>query len=125
MRTDLGALLGRAAGSPGGAGAVGEAYLSMYALRSLAARTVNRLALEEQLGPEISVAKIVLGTTEQTVADTARQLLWPALELEDSVEARNWRREWAFSRITTIYGGAIEVQRDLVAERLLGLPRGR
>jgi alkylation response protein AidB-like acyl-CoA dehydrogenase len=125
MLTDLGALLGRAAGSPGGADAVGEAYLAMFALRSLAARTVNRLAREEQLGPEISVDKIVLGTTEQTVADTARQLLWPALELEDSADARNWRRAWAFSRITTIYGGAIEVQRDLVSERLLGLPRGR
>jgi alkylation response protein AidB-like acyl-CoA dehydrogenase len=125
MLTDLGALLGRAAEAPGGAEAVGEAYLSMFALRSLASRTVNRLAAGERLGPEISVDKIVLGTTEQTVADTARQLLWPALELEDSVEARNWRRAWAFSRITTIYGGAIEVQRDLVAERLLGLPRGR
>jgi alkylation response protein AidB-like acyl-CoA dehydrogenase len=125
MLTDLGALLGRASRSPGSAEAVGEAYLSMFALRSLAAPTVSRLAAGEQLGPEISVAKIVLGTTEQTVADTARQLLWPALELEDSADARNWRRAWAFSRITTIYGGAIEVQRDLVAERLLGLPRGR
>ena len=65
------------------------------------------------------MAEIVLGTTEQTVADTARELLWPDLELEDSPEARNWRRAWAYSRITTIYGGAVEVQRDLVAERLL------
>jgi alkylation response protein AidB-like acyl-CoA dehydrogenase len=125
MLTDLGELLAGAGDVPGAAEAVGDAYLSMFALRSLAANTVGRLAAGEPLGPEISVGKIVLGTTEQTVADTARELLWPALELEDSLAARDWRRAWAYSRITTIYGGAIEVQRDLVAERLLGLPRGR
>jgi alkylation response protein AidB-like acyl-CoA dehydrogenase len=125
MLTDLRSLLGRADALDGAADAIGKAYLSIFALRSLAARTVSRLAQGVALGPEISVDKIVLGTTEQLVADTARELLWPGLELDDDTEAGHWREAWAFSRITTIYGGAIEVQRDLVAERLLGLPRGR
>jgi alkylation response protein AidB-like acyl-CoA dehydrogenase len=43
----------------------------------------------------------------------------------DDALAELWRSRWSFSRITTIYGGAGEVQRDLVAERLLGMPRGR
>jgi alkylation response protein AidB-like acyl-CoA dehydrogenase len=47
------------------------------------------------------------------------------MRLDDDTNAETWRRRWSFSRITTIYGGAAEVQRDLVAERLLGLPRGR
>jgi hypothetical protein len=103
---------------------VAAAYLSLFALRSIARTTVRRLADGEVLGPESSVGKVLLATTEQQVADTARTLLWPALELETGDEVEYWRRRWAYSRITTIYGGAIEVQRDLVAERVLGLPRG-
>jgi acyl-CoA dehydrogenase len=125
MLTDLDSLLGRARDLDGADTVVGNAYLSLFGLRSLAASTVTRLAGGATLGPEISVDKIVLGTTEQLVADTARELLWPALEIDDDAEADHWREVWAFSRITTIYGGTIEVQRDLVAERLLGLPRGR
>ncbi len=108
-----------------GAEAVGNAYLSLFALRSQCAPTFAALTSGVDLGPEISIDKILLSTAEQTVTDSARTLLWPALELDDTVLAATWRRRWSFARITTIYGGAAEVQRDLVAERLLGLPRGR
>jgi alkylation response protein AidB-like acyl-CoA dehydrogenase len=104
---------------------VGDAYLALFALRSQCRATITELAAGHDLGPEISVDKLMLGMTEQTVADGARHLLWPSLEIEDSETAAGWRGRWAFSRITTIYGGAAEVQRDLVAERLLGLPRSR
>jgi acyl-CoA dehydrogenase len=104
---------------------VGDAYLSLFALRSQAAPTLLTLTSGTDLGPEISVDKLLMSSAEQTVADSARRLLWPMLEVDDSDEAWLWRRRWAYSRITTIYGGAAEVQRDLVAERLLKLPRGR
>jgi alkylation response protein AidB-like acyl-CoA dehydrogenase len=104
---------------------VGDAYLALFALRSRCRATVAALAAGHDLGPEISIDKVLLGTTEQTVTDAGRRLLWPALELDDDERAATWRRWWTFARITTIYGGAVEVQRDLVAERLLGLPRNR
>jgi acyl-CoA synthetase (AMP-forming)/AMP-acid ligase II/alkylation response protein AidB-like acyl-CoA dehydrogenase len=104
---------------------VGEAYLSLFALRSQAAPTLMTLAGGTDLGPEISIDKLLMSAAEQKISDVARQLLWPMLELDDTDEAVLWRRRWAYSRITTIYGGAAEVQRDLVAERLLGLPRVR
>ncbi|MGD9705315.1 MAG: acyl-CoA dehydrogenase family protein [Acidimicrobiia bacterium] len=104
---------------------VGDAYLSMFALRSQARDTIARLAAGEALGPEISVDKLMLSSTEQTITEAARRLLWPRVEIADDATAAWWRQRWAYSRITTIYGGAAEVQRDLVAERLLGLPRGR
>ena len=104
---------------------VGDAYLSLFALRSQAAPTLMTLASGTDLGPEISIDKLLMSTAEQKICDVARQLLWPMLELDDTDEAALWRRRWAYSRITTIYGGAAEVQRDLVAERLLGLPRVR
>jgi alkylation response protein AidB-like acyl-CoA dehydrogenase len=108
-----------------GANAVGNAYLSVFALRSQCSPTFATLNSGVDLGPGISIDKILLSTCEQTMTDCARSLLWPALEIDDSLLATMWSRRWTFSRITTIYGGAGEVQRDLVAERLLGLPRGR
>jgi alkylation response protein AidB-like acyl-CoA dehydrogenase len=106
---------------------VGEAYLALFGLRSQARDTIADLAAGRTLGPQTSIDKILLSTAEQTTTETARRLLYPRLELADAddEQAELWRSRWAFSRITTIYGGAIEVQRDIIAERLLGLPRGR
>jgi alkylation response protein AidB-like acyl-CoA dehydrogenase len=107
--------------------AVGDAYLALLALRSQVSSTIAELTAGNDLGPEVSVDKILLSAAEQTVTESARTLLAPRLELAgpDDQHAGLWRNRWLFSRITTIYGGAGEVQRDLVAERLLGLPRGR
>ena len=106
---------------------VGDAYLALFGLRSQASYTIGQLAAGRDLGPEISVDKILLSGTEQTITEAARKLLYPRLEVADDSDdyAGLWRSRWAYSRITTIYGGAVEVQRDLVSERLLGLPRGR
>jgi alkylation response protein AidB-like acyl-CoA dehydrogenase len=106
---------------------VGDAYLSLLGLRSRCRDTIGALSAGHDLGPAFSIDKILLSTAEQTMTETARRLLYPRLELAgaDDATAELWRSRWSFSRITTIYGGAGEVQRDLVAERLLGMPRGR
>lgn len=136
LHTQLDHLLRDAAeehGDPGDAGpadvatAVGDAYLALFALRSKARDTIAELAAGTDLGPAISIDKVLLSTAEQQITETARAALSPRLELAggDDAIAELWRSRWLFSRITTIYGGAGEVQRDLIAERLLGLPRGR
>jgi alkylation response protein AidB-like acyl-CoA dehydrogenase len=126
LHTELERLIAGTAELPDDAArVVGDAYLHLFALRSQCRGTIAALAAGHNLGPEISIDKLMLGTTEQTVTDAARHLLWPALELDDDERAAMWRRRWSFARITTIYGGVAEVQRDLVAERLLGLPRSR
>jgi acyl-CoA dehydrogenase len=107
------------------AAVVGDAYLALFALRSLGRETIVELTSGHDLGPEISIDKILLSTAEQTMTEAVRRLLFPRVELADDRLAEWWRARWVFSRITTIYGGAAEVQRDLVAERLLGLPRDR
>jgi alkylation response protein AidB-like acyl-CoA dehydrogenase len=102
---------------------IGGAYLALLALRLKCRDTVLRLAREENPGPGISVDKLLLSGAEQTILDTARTLLWPRLELDDGAAAQVWRSEWLFARAASIYGGAAEVQRDIVAERLVGLGR--
>lgn len=61
--------------------------------------------------------KVLLATAEQQLFDTARDLLPGAVELSDS----EWRTEFLYSRAATIYGGTAEIQRNIVARRLLDL----
>jgi alkylation response protein AidB-like acyl-CoA dehydrogenase len=72
---------------------------------------------EAALGPETSVDKVLLATAEQRLYDTVRDLLPGVLELTDSP----WRPEYLYSRAATIYGGTAEIQRNIIARRLLGL----
>ena len=65
----------------------------------------------------------MIAAADQAVFDVARELLAGGLETGDSPAAAAWRREWAYSRAATIYGGTSEIQKDIVSLRLLGLPR--
>ncbi len=109
----------------GAGAAVGNAYLAALSLRLRCRSTVERLADGAFLGPEISIDKLLLSAAEQEVFETARLLQWPEFACGDTPSAAEWRSEWFFSRATSIYGGAAEVQRDILAEHVLALPRGR
>jgi alkylation response protein AidB-like acyl-CoA dehydrogenase len=102
---------------------MGEVYEILFALRSRCGETVRRLALGQTPGPEISVDKVLLATAEQAVFDVAREIRFPELELGVDDHADAWREEFLASRAASIYGGAIEIQRTILAERMLGLPR--
>lgn len=96
-------------------------YLDVIALRTRAARTVARLAARETVGPEASVDKILLATAEQSVYDAVRDLRATSFALDGDL--RQWRDEWWYSRSATILGGSAEVQRGILADRVLGLPK--
>jgi alkylation response protein AidB-like acyl-CoA dehydrogenase len=103
--------------------AIGEAYQLIWAFRARSKATQDRIAGGELPGPEASVDKIMIAAADQAVFDTARELLRGDIETDDTAVGRYWRREWAYSRAATIYGGTSEIQKDIVASRLLGLPR--
>jgi acyl-CoA dehydrogenase len=109
--------------SPGEAQAIANAWIRVTALRSAAARTVKRLAAGENPGPEISVDKVLLATTEQTVEDLLRLLDPAGFVLGGTEREALHRADWFYARMATIYGGAIEIQRSIIAERVLRLPR--
>jgi alkylation response protein AidB-like acyl-CoA dehydrogenase len=100
---------------------VGNAYLDLHALRARSRATQRRLAAGETLGAETSVDKVLVSTAEQTTYDAARRVLPGAVELDDRRDGVGWGEEYLYSRAATIYGGTLEVQRNIVARRLLDL----
>jgi alkylation response protein AidB-like acyl-CoA dehydrogenase len=113
--------LGSRPGRPDGAVALGRAYAMTAALRLQTRATVERLAREETLGPEVSVDKLLLVDAEVALWSAIRDHLGPAFDLDEELD---WlRREFLFSRAAPIYGGSQEIQRSLLAQRVLGMPR--
>ncbi|MDV7354274.1 acyl-CoA dehydrogenase family protein [Rhodococcus oxybenzonivorans] len=98
-------------------GDLGAAYLALHTARCRSHATQQRLADGAQLGPETSIDKVLLATAEQRLFDTARDLLPGVLELGEN----EWRTEFLYSRAATIYGGTAEIQRNIIARRLLDL----
>jgi alkylation response protein AidB-like acyl-CoA dehydrogenase len=109
---------------PASAESLGAAYLDATALRVRTRNTVHQLAREEEVAAETSIDKLLLVQAELSVFDVARRTLAPVLETDDTAELGEWwRSEFLYSRAAPIYGGSQEIQRTLVAQRLLGLPR--
>ena len=97
--------------------ALGAAYLDLHTLRCRSRDTQYRLDGGARLGADTSIDKVLLATAEQRLYDTARDLLPGTIELDES----SWRTEYLYSRAATIYGGTAEIQRNIIARRLLDL----
>jgi len=100
---------------------VGEAYLQLHALRARSRATQHRLAATGTIGAETSIDKVLVATAEQTIYDAVRRLLPGTVEVDDGPAGALWRSEYLYSRAATIYGGTAEVQRNIIARRLLEL----
>jgi alkylation response protein AidB-like acyl-CoA dehydrogenase len=98
---------------------VHAAWLLVQTVRARTIQTVRRLDAGEAVGPEASADKILLARAEQAVFELAR-LAGPQFLWDDAV--RPWRDGWWYSRATSIFGGAGEIQRSIVADRILRLP---
>jgi alkylation response protein AidB-like acyl-CoA dehydrogenase len=125
LRRRLQRILDAAAPDALSAREVGDAYLQLFTLRSRSRATQYRLAGGEKLGPETSVDKILLATTEQAIFDLALDAIPDDVLLGDDVAGERWRSEYLYSRAATIYGGSAEIQRNIVARRLLDLGADR
>ena len=102
---------------------IGLAFAEVSALRARSRSTQRQVAAGDLRAAESSVDKILIAAADQAVFDAARYVLPGVIELDDSPLADRYRKEWAYSRAATIYGGTSEIQRDIVASRLLNLPK--
>src|SRR5258708_6344027 len=96
-----------------------QAYVELAVLRLHNWRTLTRLAKGQEPGPESSVTKLAWTDMTQHLSDTALDVVGPASPLWGK-----WERQWLWSKAASIAGGTSEVQRTIIGERMLGLPRG-
>lgn len=97
---------------------VADAWIGARAYQLHTYGTAARLAEGGELGPESSLTKLFWSHLDVDLHETALELLGPDAEL-----AGEWSDGWLFSLAGPIYGGTDQIQRNIVAERLLGLPR--
>ncbi len=103
-------------------GALGGLLAEAQALAAMGQRATLRAVHELEPGAEASVRKLLGAEHEQRVQELALSLLGPLGALEEGDGAR-FGRGFLVTRCLTIAGGTSEVQRNVIAERILGLPR--
>jgi len=91
-------------------------------------RMMTKLGRGEMPGPESSIVKLFWADLTQHLFETALEVLGPRAQLvhgEARAEAEGrWQQAFLWSRCGSIAGGTSEIQRNIIAQRLLGLPRG-
>jgi alkylation response protein AidB-like acyl-CoA dehydrogenase len=101
-----------------------DAWIALRVMRYNALRSLS--ALERgQLTPLTSVHKLFWATFHRAHGELAMDVLGPDAEIADGApyELAPLQRLFLYSRASTIYGGSNQIQRNVVAEQALGLPR--
>jgi alkylation response protein AidB-like acyl-CoA dehydrogenase len=100
------------------------AYAGLEIMRYLGARTVTAFARGGAPGPEASVGKLFWSQWHQRLGQLEMDIIGPSSQIVgDGYALDVFQEAFLFSRAHTIYAGASEVQRNILGERVLGLPR--
>ncbi len=104
-----------------------QSFVELRVLRLHNWRTLSRLAKGIEPGPESSVTKLAWTDMTQALSARALDVVGPASPLwwsaADNPGGGFWQRQWLWSKAASIAGGTSEVQRTIIGERMLGLPR--
>ena len=113
---------------------MGKLYAELEVQRYAALRVLSALNRGESPGPASSITKLSYTEFEKRFYDTALEILGPwgqrmvaREEFEEidtsSGEAGTWATAFLWARAGTIYSGSSEVQKNIIGERVLGLPK--
>jgi alkylation response protein AidB-like acyl-CoA dehydrogenase len=128
LRAKVGRLLTLARETPGHGGRtaaddpvlrqkLARVYLEAELLKLISDRAISAELHGRPMGPEGSIAKLVWSETEQHLTEVAADVLGP-----DALSGQ-WARDRVYSRALTIAGGTTQVNKNILAQRILGLPR--
>jgi alkylation response protein AidB-like acyl-CoA dehydrogenase len=111
---------------------IARAWTGLEVMRAYALDTVGRSAIPGDsgtggagVGAEASVLKLLWANWHRDLGELAMAVRGSAAMLASGApyDLDSWQRMFLFSRADTIYGGSNEIQREIIAERALGLPR--
>lgn len=108
---------------------VADAVIGARAYQLFTYGNASRVAADGSLGAESSLNKVFWSEYDIALHETALDLLGPEGELADTAGDApahgGWAEGYTFALAGPVYAGTNEIQRDIIAERLLGLPKGR
>jgi alkylation response protein AidB-like acyl-CoA dehydrogenase len=106
--------------------ALARALVRIEVLRHHAYQTVGEFLSGGAVGAESSSVKLLMAEAEQELAATALEVLGPTLlagDADDDAENDFWYETYLYSRAASVYGGTRQIQRDIIADRILALPK--
>ena len=95
-----------------------DALIEIEVLRHHATRTMSAFLNGGTVGPESSGVKLLMARAEQKLGLAALDVLG------DAGAGEFWHERYLYSRAASVYGGAQQIQRGIIADRVLSLPRG-
>ena len=104
--------------------AVLRAWMDAEAYNLSSYHTVGRVLQGAKIGAEASTNKIFWSELDLHMHETAMHILGARAELTDDPEVCEWQEGFLFAQAGSIYAGSNEIQRNIIAERVLGLPKG-
>jgi alkylation response protein AidB-like acyl-CoA dehydrogenase len=108
---------------------VAQAQIEAHVFRLIGLRNLTSAQHGHAPGPEASMTKLYWSEMDKRIQETAVSVQGPygalAPDSAFAVEDGRWQYGWMWAQAETIYAGSSEILRNIIAERVLGLPRGR
>jgi alkylation response protein AidB-like acyl-CoA dehydrogenase len=134
MRADLDAMVSlarsvnpQALADPALRERIARAHTDIEYTRLLNYRALSKILKDEKSWPEVPLAKLQWSHLAQTLAELAVDLLGPAGMMArgapEAADGGSWNRLYVFQRYTSIGAGTTEVQKNILADRAIRLPR--
>jgi alkylation response protein AidB-like acyl-CoA dehydrogenase len=105
-----------------------QLWIDTESLKYMGARAITKLLKGEMPGPEASAGKMVWVETHQKLQELAMEIEGPYAQLmkgsEWAIDGGSWQYTFLRSRANSIEGGTTEIQKNIIGERVLGLPKG-
>jgi alkylation response protein AidB-like acyl-CoA dehydrogenase len=104
---------------------IASCYIREAGVRFTVQRMLTALSRHEEPGPEIAIGKLVLGTLVQEMTAFALDLMGAqgsVMDADHAPFAGVWQTEWLGSVVDRLGGGTDEIMRNVIGERILGLP---
>lgn len=106
---------------------LGRSIVEVEAMRLVALKSFSRILAGEDRGPDASVIKLYWSHAAQRMNESALDILGPAAVLAqhdpDAIAGGRFQTSFLQSKAFSIYSGSSEIQRNIIGERMLGLPR--
>jgi alkylation response protein AidB-like acyl-CoA dehydrogenase len=106
---------------------VAQGFIETRVFELNSKRVLTELSKGKPLGPEASLTKLFWSEMDTRLYELGNDILGPKAELgpgaPDAEDRGSWFGQYLYARASTIYAGTSEIQKNIIAQRVLGLPK--